>query len=387
MSGRGILAPSKETFMTGRTCGFLCLVALSACLAGAPAQAKPPWASLFPFSRVEADPDKSYVLSESNGPWMILVSSFAGPGSEQQAQQLVLELRKEYRVPAYIHRRSYDYTKPVIGLGLNRYGEPKKMRYRHAAKFDEYAVLVGDFDSYDNPQVAKTLKKMKYAHPECLDLNRNKRSTQRLALLREIHRRVTSDEDKRAQGPMGSAFVTRNPLLPEEYFQSGELDELVLEMNEGVEFSLLDAPRDYTLQIATFRGEETMILDEIERLSNSRSASGKLAEAAVKAHRVTMALRKRGVEAYEFHDRHESIVTVGSFATMGRPLENGTVEINPAIHQLMNQFRAREEALPGGGAAGMVPVNVDGISLDIQPMPIKVPRPSVAAAVAGKRRF
>ncbi len=380
--------------MTGRTTGFfcpivlsVCLAALSACVLAVPAEAKPPWASLIPFSRVEADPDKSYLLSESNGPWMILVSSFAGPGAEQQAHQLVLELRRDYRVPAYIHRRSYDYTQPVVGLGLNRYGEPKKMRYRHAAKFDEYAVLVGDFDSYDNPQVAKTLRKMKYAHPECLDLKQNKNSAQRLALLREIHRRITSDEDKRAQGPMGSAFVTRNPLLPEEYFNSGELDELVLEMNKDVQFSLLDAPGDYTVRIATFRGEETMDLEEIERLSGSRGASGKLAEAAVKAHRVTTALRRRGVEAYEFHDRHESIVTVGSFASTGRPLRNGAVEINPAIHQVMNQFRAREEVLPGGGAAGLVPVSVDGISLDVQPLPMKVPRPSMATAVAGKRRF
>ena len=361
---------------------IVCLVTLCACLAVSAAEAKPPWASLFPFTRVESDPGKSYMLSESNGPWMVLVSSFAGPGSEQQARHLVLELRREFRVTAYIHRRSYDYTKPVIGLGLNRYGGPKKMRYRHAAKFDEFAVLVGDFDAFDAPQATKTLKKMKYAHPDCLDFKRNKQTTQRLVLLREIHRRMSRSEDRRSQGPMSAAFVTRNPLLPEEYFRSGKVDDLVLAMNRDVEFSLLGNRSEFTVRVATFRGEETMNLDEIERLTGSRVKRGKLADAAMKAHRVTVALRARGVEAYEFHDRYESTVTVGGFQTLGRPLENGSIDLNPAIHQIMNQFRAREETLPGGNAAGMVPITIDGVAIDIQPMPIKVPRRSIGAAIA-----
>ncbi|MCO6454303.1 MAG: hypothetical protein J5I93_03220 [Pirellulaceae bacterium] len=349
-------------------------------------QAKPPWGSLIPFTRVEADPNVSYELSENHGPWMILVSSFAGPGAEQQAHKLVLELRREFRLPAYIHRKSYDYSQPVTGLGLNRYGEPKKMRYRHAGKFDEYAVLVGDFDSFENPQVAKTLQRIKYAHPACLDFKQNKQTAQRLVLLREIHRRITNDEDKRSQGPMGSAFVTRNPLLPEEYFRDGKLDELVLQMNQEVEFSLLDNPGKYTVRVATFRGQETMNLEEIERLQDNSGGSTKLAEAADRAHRVAMGLRRRGVEAYEFHDRHESIVTIGSFESLGRTLDNGSLELNPAVHKVMKDFSARQEVLPGGGAAGLVPVNVDGVPLDVQPLPIEVPRQSVSTALRAARR-
>ncbi len=58
------------------------------------ATATPPWKKLVPFRSVEADPNKMYWLTEDQGPWMIMATSFAGPGAEEQAHTLVLELRK-----------------------------------------------------------------------------------------------------------------------------------------------------------------------------------------------------------------------------------------------------------------------------------------------------
>ena len=58
------------------------------------ATATPPWKKLVPFRSVEADPNKQYWLTEDQGPWMIMATSFAGPGAEEQAHALVLELRK-----------------------------------------------------------------------------------------------------------------------------------------------------------------------------------------------------------------------------------------------------------------------------------------------------
>ena len=34
----------------------------------------------------------------------------------------MLELRQKFHVEAYTFRRTYDYSKPVEGLGYNRYG-------------------------------------------------------------------------------------------------------------------------------------------------------------------------------------------------------------------------------------------------------------------------
>jgi invasion protein IalB len=64
--------------------GLLVLAASHAALAA------PPWASLIPFKKVEADPQASYELTEQHGPWLIMCTSFAGPTAEQQAHDLVL---------------------------------------------------------------------------------------------------------------------------------------------------------------------------------------------------------------------------------------------------------------------------------------------------------
>src|SRR5687768_5618467 len=108
---------------------------------------------------------------------------------------------------------------------------------------------------------------------------------------------------------MGNAFVTRNPLLPEDYFVAPGLDPLVLDMNCGVEFSLLDCPGQFSVRVATFRGESTMDLTKMGTESGSPFHTGlfngepsKLELAAEKAHKLTVALREQKIEAYEFHD-------------------------------------------------------------------------------------
>ena len=65
-------------------------------------------------------------------------------------------------------------------------------------------------------------------------------TSQRFAVLREMQRRVLAAAEKTVRGPMAKAFVTRNPILPEEYFAPKGLDPLVVEMNEGAEYSLLN---------------------------------------------------------------------------------------------------------------------------------------------------
>src|SRR5439155_23361052 len=49
---------------------------------------------------------------------------------------LVLELRQRYKLEAYAFRRTYDFSKPTDGLGYNRYGGPRRMRYLSNQKFD-----------------------------------------------------------------------------------------------------------------------------------------------------------------------------------------------------------------------------------------------------------
>ncbi len=98
----------------------------------------------------------------------------------------------------------------------------------------------------------------------------------------------------------------------------------MIEMNKNVPHSLLDCPGKYSVQVATFKGQVIIKQNEIEAIeSGKKQLSSDLADAAMKAHQLTEALRMKGYEAYEFHDRYASIVTVGSFDSVGTPRADG----------------------------------------------------------------
>jgi hypothetical protein len=369
-----------------RNCGLdmvcrssLLAVLIVACLAGQ-AAAAPPWAALVPFSkRVEADPSKTYELEEAHGPWMIMCASFAGPTAEQQSHDLVLELRRRFHLEAFTFRQTFDFTKPTEGLGWNKYGGKRKMKYVNSARFDEIAVLVGHWQSVDDPQLQKSLDVLKFATPATFEQHAEQ-SSQRFAGLRSIYKMVHAkiEPTEQTKGPMGSAFVTRNPLLPEEYFAAKGIDPFVVDMNEDLPYSLLRCKGKYSVRVATFRGVDTMKPDEFARLTAQPRKMAKIDEAALKASRLCAALREKGVEAYEFHDRTESMVTIGSFEEVGTPRADGKTEINPAIHQIMEQYGPIESNLAGSGMVGLQARALNGIPFDPQPSPVLVPKQSIA---------
>ena len=378
-----LFAATRESRMLSRQC-FLALFLIITVGLGQPVVAqKKSWSKFASFKRVEANPNKEYSLTQANGPWLIMAASFAGPTSEKDASSLVHELRRRFKLPAYTHRQHYDFTGEVKGRGVDKYGKPKKMKYRQDSEFDEIAVMVGDFPSVDDPSLQSTLKAIKYSQPTVLQLNKKGDNTsQRFAGLRAFQKKITGDPEKRRKGPMGQAFVTRNPLLPQEYFTPTGFDSLVESMNSGVKYSLLECPSKFSVQVATFRGNVIIDPKEVAAIERSGKMTSKLMKAAERAHRLTEMLRERGVEAYEFHDRHESIVTVGSFSTVGAKRQDGRIEIEPRIHKVLQSYAAREKPLPGGGKSGMMPRTLGGIMFDIQPKPIQVPRRSIATDYA-----
>jgi hypothetical protein len=346
---------------------------------GASAWGATPWGGLFSSRTVDADPEKAYKLSEENGPWMIMTCSFSGDGAENQARELAIELRKRYKLESYIHKVRFELGEAPT-RGIDRFGEPRRGRYRPGSEIEEYAVLVGNYQTVDDPEAQRVLQKIKFARPECLELAEGKSTHQTLAGWRMIQKQVQEalGSERKARGPMGHAMVTTNPLLPQDYHKSPGVDAFVLGINRDVRYCLLDCPGKYSVQVAQFTGE--VIIDQKKINSGEVSASGsKLAEAGDKAEKLTEALRLLGYEAFCLHDRYASIVCVGSFDSVGTPRSDGKIEINPQVHRIIEVFRAQAANIPTHSGA-MLPKQLAGINFDLQPVPVEVPKRSIGSA-------
>ena len=366
----------------------LVLIATTAFLARV-AGSEPFWKSLFTDRTVEADPNGDYTLKKENGPWLVMASTFSGEGAEAQARELVLELRSSYHMRAYYYKMEFDFSESSDDGASSPYAS--RLRYQHEER-REIAVLVGDFVSVDDPEAQHTLDEIKYITPHALNSEEHGSSTnQNLAVLRSLQIYLHADGDKRKQmGPMNKAFVARNPLLPKEYFVSQGVDEFVASMNEGVPFSLLDCQGNFTVQVATFTGAvilDQKLVQDYEEHGRVPKSKNSLEQAAVNAHKLTMLLRDKGYEAYEFHDRYCSIVTVGAFAAVGTNRQDGKIELDPRIYRTMQTFQGTPLS---ADVTGSVPgyqvktVGAEKIPLDIQPKIVPVPRRAASAIYAGQ---
>jgi hypothetical protein len=374
--------------------------------------AEPFWRQVMPRKRVDADPNADYTLTETNGPWLIMAASFQGELGEQEARELVRELRSDFNLPAFYYGMTFQLDDGRLGKGLDDYGAPIKRRYKRGSQVLEHAVLVGEFHDIDDPEAQGLLERVKTLEPESLKVETGEPTAQSLIDVRQFNRALRQRLGKPvSRGPMGHAFLTRNPLLPKEYFVPKGVDEEVAKWNEGLEFSLLNCPKKYTIKVATFRGRTLLKAanDGIEDSTRVRAAheDDPLVVAADNAHKLAIALREKGWEAYEFHDRHESYVTVGSFDQMqaleGGRLAPATREAQIIVHtfgamspisvfETANQETAAKEAIIkqqfnshfskglGDVAEGFNPKRFVGLPFDIQPMPIEAPKKSVSSA-------
>jgi hypothetical protein len=103
------------------------------------------------------------------------------------------------------------------------------------------------------------------------------------------------------------------------------------------------------------------------------------------AHKLTEALRLKGYDAYEFHDRYASIVTVGSFDSTGQPGANGVTEIDPRIKAVIDRFKSEGASGTVNGKAMVSAKTLVDIPFDPQPVLVHVPKSSVSAALSQNR--
>ncbi len=391
---------------------LIVVVLLVTCLSNA-STAKPLWQNLVPRKSVAADPEGDYSLSEEQGPWLIMAMYFAGEEGEAQARELVLDLRENHGLQAFHWGMSFQLDDANPGKGIDHYGGHIRRRYRRGNQVTQHAVLVGNFPSLGDPEAQNKLKLIKSITPDTLRTDGEGPTAESLTNVDKFRTYLRKNQGKEGvMGPMSHAFVTRNPLLPKEYFAPVGIDKDVAKWNSGQKFSLLKCPKKYSIKVATFKGRSSLVKSGRNVPTETQTRKAKkddpLVVAVKNAHLLTMALREKGWEAYEFHDRYESYVAVGSFDE-GQQAADGNVRLNhrdaqiiidtfgalsannifnrPAQQDLqLEQQKKRQFATllgnQGQVANGFHPKKFVGLPFDIYPEPIAVPRHSISSDYA-----
>ncbi len=336
----------------------------------------------------------SLELTQADGPWLIMCASFEGERGLQQAIQLTNELRNDHGLEAYLYRHTFDHSDKVRGSGWTipseEAGEPEFTKWKAKSDdvYQQIAVVVGDFPTLEDHQAKAALQAIRTLNPRSMMSTGYVETNQALEQQHRTHGR----------GPLAAAFLMPNPILPAEYFKARNVDPIVQKMNKGVKYSLLKCPGQYSVRVATFSGDKTWNVtqeqvlqakQEVEAKRRAREAEtdSKLADAAYKANVLCRALRKKGVEAWEFHDRGESYVCVGSFDWATTTDEvTGKDQLNPEVADVIQQYKGVIRDY--GGRTSMMPRTMAAfkdhdIKFDVQPMPVLVPKLSEKSAGLG----
>jgi len=303
---------------------------------------------------VEADPDKEYKLTEMEGPYLIFAAAFSGPTAQQDAHALALELRRTYKWNAYVYEKVFEFDVDKDFKNARNPHTGMRARYMNHDRETEFAVLIGNFPSLEDRRFEKTLDEVRKSQPETLKRRRS-----------ALH--------------ISMAYGLANPMLPAEH-RRGSVDAFIVSINKDRPYSLLRNPRRYTVQIATFTGhteytQSSSASSVLDRLSgnnpnaNNPKQMSYLEKGEQAAAKLCKALRERGIEAYEFHERHGSIVTVGSFDQYEQRLPNGAARYHPAVQQIIQEYQGQVTGTT------YLPVIIDGVECDLIPRVIEVPRP------------
>ncbi|GHT22691.1 hypothetical protein FACS189419_05600 [Planctomycetales bacterium] len=302
---------------------------------------------------VEAEPGKEYILTETDGPWLIHLKAFSGTAARQDADALVFELRKSLNLNAFQYEMSFVHDVNQDFRTLNNPRSKYQKKYLNSGREKQYAVVVGNFPSMEDKSFKKALETVKGYNPKCLQ---NKPGAVPL--------------------PLARSFGFANPLVTPAN-QSAVVDKFIESININRPYTLLRNPYRYTVRIATFSGRTIIRQDEIEAIENGRKqfSSRKVSELEMgerAATRLCKALRAQGIEAYEFYSRNDSIVTVGGFSSFGRTLPDGTIQYDPAVLQIVQRYQG--QPITTGGQAGYKPVIIADVECDPSPKIIEVPR-------------
>jgi len=300
-----------------------------------------------------------WALRADMGEWMICVKSYTGPESRTQAEKLAQDLRQTHRVAGYVYERNgaeratelariaairksqNDKAQPFLNAMIQARKEAQatgmtfieetakiKVPLPYHETPEQWAVLIGPFATMDAASSSlPTVKK--------LDKPKDETLCDRELVGADIRDPKTGRMDWKSEwrpiNPYSTAFVVRNPALTPTATLKEErrLDKFEVKLNENVKHCLLAVPKKFTVmvkayttptrQLASGTGESVF-----KKAAGSSSTADILTGTMIEAENLCAALRDAGMkprsyEAYVFHHRNGSIVTVGQFDTVDDP--------------------------------------------------------------------
>lgn len=310
--------------------------------------------------KLEADPQKSYEVNKKCGPWMIMVTSLRGNDTDsvtnanKAARELVIELRKK-GIPAWIHSQQGELEEIS---SFDRNGNNVKRFV--AAQRNRVCVLAGEYESVESQVAQDTLAWIQRFHPKALEKGAYRPTPGR-------------------PGPLSRAFLTLNPLFSEDEINEMALnkDPLLKQLNQDNDYNLKGNKHKYSLIVATFQGASKHVIatgqkqekEAIFKFDSMLEKRVSLDNAGQQAWTLVRLLRGRGHEAYVFHERFRSIVTVAGIDDPN----------DPRVAKLVKEYGAKMKPDPKTKQEVLTPVIIQSDAghlflLDVEPKLIRVPR-------------
>jgi hypothetical protein len=305
------------------------------------------------IARQEADPTKDYPVTPEVGTWMVCAASYMGDDAPKLAHALVLELRGQYDLPAFVFnhgdaerrqmREELDRKRRQQEEALRQQGlqpgvplPPRSVRIQ-----EQCAVLIGGYKDMDAARNAlEKIKKL--PNPKSVPVDQ-------LILTSTT---PGGQAQRRDANIFVFSFVTRNPTMPAEKVERGLDANVLKQLNSDESYSLLKCKQPWTLAVKEFSGG--VAIQPAKTPTLMEKVFGKSEEhmsaIAKQAHELARVLKQMGFDAYVLHTTTSSIVTVGAYAESD----------DEKLHQAQKQLRNMQ---------------FGWIQLASNPLPMPVPRP------------
>ncbi len=326
-----------------------------------------PWLGLAAMASAQAPSSnvpQDYWLTAKHGQYLIYMASFRGDEAQALAVDLVAELRKTHKLPAYIFRRidedALAEKERLRQETIRRYGPDAVKNMKKVMVLEEFAVVLGHYATQEaaRKDLDRIKKVPKPAHLpifSSLQVWTDPRNKDEKGQMYGVGDQIKENKFD----TFSFAFVTRNPLVPK--MAQPAQDQALQILNQSEKFSLLNCKKPFTLVVMEFRApvdikdHKPSVFDQSPLLSGSKSpyapSERYLEHSLTLARRLSEVLSDngKGYETYLLHTRHSTLVTVGGF--------DGPQD--PKLLETKKQL------------AGM---EVAGIKLLNVPYPCKVPR-------------